>query len=61
MELNILIQKFELSLKAKFACKCCIVLIVTIRVKILKNRLHPDEKTDWHEEKQMDTKAKKKS
>ena len=36
-------------------------LIGIISPKILENRLPTNEKTDRHEQKQMDTKAKKKS
>ena len=36
-------------------------LIVIIIPERLENRLHTDEKTDRHEDKQMDTKTKKKS
>ena len=34
-------------------------LIVIISLKKFENRLHTGKKTDWHEEKQMDTKTKK--
>ena len=36
-------------------------LIVIISPKRLENRLHTDQKTERHEDKQMDTKTKKKS
>ena len=36
-------------------------LIVITRLKKLENRLHRNEKSDWHEDKQMDKKTKKKS
>ena len=34
-------------------------LIVILSFKKLENILHQNEKTDWHEDKQLDTKTKK--
>ena len=64
MELNILIQKFELSwvLALNQSLHINAELFNSLKsLKKLENRLHKDEKTDRQEDKQWDTKLKKKN